>query len=45
MRSGPVELRYDGEWAARQSRRDRRVVTALTWPLLARYGYLGGRPR
>lgn len=45
MRSGPVELRYDGEWMTRQSRSDRRVVTALTWPLLARYGYLGGRPR
>lgn len=36
-----VELRLDDEWKTRMPRADRRVVTALTWPLLARYGYIG----
>ncbi len=41
LRTGRVELRPDDEWRTRQSRADRLVVTLLTWPLLARYGYLG----
>lgn len=36
-----VEIRPDDEWKTRMPRADRRVVTALTWPLLARYGYVG----
>ncbi len=36
---GPVPLRLDVEWRARLASRDRRRVTALTWPLLLRYGY------
>jgi len=41
LRTGPVELRCDDEWKTGMSRADRRFVTALTWPLLLRYGYLG----
>ncbi len=39
FRSGPVQLRPDEEWASRMRPRDRRLVTLLTLPLLARYGY------
>ncbi len=39
FRSGPVRLRPDEEWASRMRPRDRRLVTLLTLPLLARYGY------
>ena len=39
FRSGPVELRRDDRWATRMRGRDRAVVTALTLPLLAAYGY------
>jgi Sulfotransferase domain len=41
--SGPTPLRVDDEWRTRMNARDRRLVTAITWPLLARYGY-GGSP-
>jgi Sulfotransferase domain len=37
--AGPVPLRVDDEWRTRMSPGDRRLVTAMTWPLLARYGY------
>jgi Sulfotransferase domain len=37
--AGPVPLRVDDEWRTRMNSRDRRLVTAMTWPLLARYGY------
>lgn len=40
---GLRELRMDAEWETGMERRDRDVVTALTWPLLARYGYVGSR--
>jgi hypothetical protein len=43
--SGTVEIRADREWAKRMPRASRLVVTALTSPLLRRYGYpvrLGG---
>jgi hypothetical protein len=36
---GPVELREDDEWRTGQRGADRRVVTAITLPLLGRYGY------
>lgn len=42
---GRVTLRLDDEWPERLAPRDRRAVTALTAPLLARYGYLRTRPR
>ncbi len=39
FQSGLVRLRPDVEWALRMRPRDRRLVTLLTLPLLARYGY------
>jgi hypothetical protein len=36
---GPVELRADVEWMSAMARRDRMLTTALTAPLLRRYGY------
>src|SRR5918997_213826 len=36
--TGAVELRPDREWMQRMSPRDRALVTALTFPLLRRYG-------
>jgi hypothetical protein len=40
FRSGPVELRRDDAWQSDLKASTRRFVTALTWPLLLRYGYL-----
>ena len=37
--TGAVELRPDQEWVSSMSPRDRALVTALTLPLLKRYGY------
>lgn len=37
--TGRVELRLDEEWKSRMKRSDRLVVTALSAPLLWRYGY------
>jgi Sulfotransferase family len=39
FRSGRVELRADEAWKAELAAGQRRVVTGLTLPLLARYGY------
>jgi len=39
--TGRVTLRRDDAWRASSAARERRVVTALTAPLRARYGYLG----
>jgi len=39
---GPTPLRVDEEWRARMRLGPRVAVSALTWPLLAGYGY--GRP-
>jgi hypothetical protein len=41
FRSGDVVLRRDDDWRSRLPRADRRSITALTGPLLFRYGYLG----
>jgi hypothetical protein len=41
MESGPLRLRVDDAWRAAMPARDRRLVTLLTFPLLARYGYAG----
>lgn len=44
--TGTIPLRRDEAWRTALPRRDRRVVTALTWPFLAAYGYMartGGR--
>lgn len=39
LESGPVKLRVDDEWRERLDPRQRRLVAAITWPLLKRYGY------
>ncbi|MPZ99209.1 MAG: sulfotransferase [Dehalococcoidia bacterium] len=39
FQQGPLKIRPDDE-SRTMSRRDRAMVTALTWPLLLRYGYL-----
>jgi hypothetical protein len=36
---GRIDIREDSEWKHRMPAGDRAVVTALTWPLLLRYGY------
>jgi sulfotransferase family protein len=37
--TGAVPLKVDEAWRRALTARDRRIVTALTWPLLKRYGY------
>ena len=39
FQSGAIELKLDLEWRQKMNPRHRRIVTALTAPLLARYGY------
>jgi hypothetical protein len=41
LEAGAVRLRADEEWRSRMDPRDVRTVSALTWPLLRRYGYSG----
>jgi Sulfotransferase domain len=41
FRLGDVPLRKDEEWRSKMSRLSRWTVTAVTLPLLARYGYVG----
>ncbi|MEO3812106.1 sulfotransferase [Sphaerisporangium sp. B11E5] len=43
--AGPLELRRDDTWCERLPRHHRWLVTALTWPLMIRYGYRPGDPR
>jgi hypothetical protein len=42
---GPLRLRLDDEWRAGMRHRDRLLVTALTGPMLWRYGYVDGARR
>lgn len=37
--TGELKIRPDTEWRDAMRPRDRRLVTAATWPLLVRYGY------
>ena len=39
--TGRVPIRYDATWQTAMLAGNRRTVTALTLPLLMRYGYLG----
>ncbi len=41
---GRLELRLDNEWHREMTLSDRAVVTGLTYPFLARYGYLRCNP-
>jgi len=36
---GRLDLRLDQAWTSKLPERDRKVVTAITWPLQLRYGY------
>lgn len=36
---GRLDLRLDQAWTTKLPERDRKVVTAITWPLQLRYGY------
>ena len=42
FQTGMVELRADEEWKVNMKAVDKYVVTALTAPLLLKYGYFGG---
>jgi hypothetical protein len=44
LQRGAVPVRVDDEWTSALPRRQRRLVTLLSWPLLKRYGYLEPRP-
>lgn len=37
--TGPVSVHADTEWLERMPRRHRALCTAITWPVLRRYGY------
>jgi Sulfotransferase family len=39
FRQGPLKIGLDDEWQNAMDARDRQSVTAITWPLLKRYGY------
>ncbi len=39
FQTGLVRLRPDDEWVSRMRPEDRRLITALTFPLFTRYGY------
>jgi hypothetical protein len=43
--SGTLSLRVDDAWKRELDPKARRLVTAMTWPLLRRYGYLGHDPK
>ena len=45
FRTGSIELRPDEEWKVKMRAADKNVVTALTAPLLLKYGYLGEKQR
>jgi hypothetical protein len=42
--TGRVPIRYDATWQTAMLAGNRRTVTALTLPLLMRYGYLHAAP-
>jgi hypothetical protein len=41
FRTGNIALRPDEEWRVKMRGADKNIVTALTAPLLLKYGYLG----
>jgi hypothetical protein len=45
LQRGRILLREDEEWKVQLKPSTRTMVTALTWPLLMRYGYVSMRPR
>jgi hypothetical protein len=45
FRVGPTPIRSDDEWKTAMKPHERALVTTLTWPLLARYGFRSRRTR
>jgi hypothetical protein len=45
FKDGALGLRVDEAWRTKMSRRDRRIVTVIASPVLARFGYVGRRRR
>jgi len=45
QKSGIIELRIDREWQKKIGLLDKMIITTLTFPLLARYGYLSKSKR
>ena len=43
FQTGTIDIKVDEEWRQAMPTHDRRVVTALTWPGMVRFGYQGGR--
>jgi hypothetical protein len=41
---GPIRLTLDEEWRSAMGAGSKALVTAISWPLLAWYGYLGRTP-
>jgi len=41
FKQGLIEIRPDTDWKMKMKKRDRSLVTALTFPLLFNYGYVG----
>jgi hypothetical protein len=39
FKTGPVKLHLDEEWKAEMKQSRKAIVTALSWPMLRRYGY------
>lgn len=42
--TGDIEIRDDCKWRNQMKRQDRMLVTATTWPLMLKYGYLKRTP-
>jgi hypothetical protein len=41
FQQGAIKIRPDTEWREKMAPSQKYIVTALTWPLLGGYGYLG----
>lgn len=44
FQSGEIQIKADSEWQSKIPWGMNAVVTAMTWPMLIRYGYWGERP-
>lgn len=39
FQKGEIQLKLDNEWQTTMRKKDRRIVTAITWPFLVKYGF------
>ncbi len=39
FQKGEIQLKLDNEWQEAMSKRDKQIVTAITWPFLLQYGF------